>query len=80
MTKATTFLFAGMALLCAGPALASEQPTQKPAKEAVETSAPECDTCARRHDAYARIRKQREKERLTPVLKPTQPPEKSEAQ
>ena len=36
MTKATVFLFTGTILLCAGSVLASDQPAQKPAKEAVE--------------------------------------------
>jgi len=80
MKKGTAFLFTGLVLVYAGSALASDQQTKQPAKEAVEISTPECDTCARRHDAYARIRKQREKKRLTPVLKPAQRPEQSEAQ
>lgn len=65
-------LIVWLALLNPGPSLASDSsPLSEEKKTTIET-APECGLCARRHQAYARSKKLRVKNRLTPKLKTNQ--------
>lgn len=66
----TAILFIGLLSICAGLYFTYEHYSRQHANRAVLESVPECSSCTRRHQAYARIKKAREKKRLAPVAVP----------
>ena len=80
MTTRIVILFVGLLLVCAAMLLTFEQYLLPQHEEMAIEPGPECSSCTRRHQAYARSRKSQDKVRLTPIVGPDQQKPQSDRQ